>query len=459
MKSKIIFICSLLLVCLSVVQTNAGTSSGSGVRWICSTEKSHWQELATTNAALAAEAIKLDPQTTFQTMAGFGGCFNELGWEALQAIPVDRAEAALKELFSPDGANFTLGRAPLGANDFSLGWYSLNETPGDYEMKHFSIERNRQALIPFIKAAMRYQPKLGVWASPWCPPSWMTTNGRYRQGHMKADPQTLAAYALYFSKFVQAWQAEGINLYAVHPQNEPLLNDNLYPQCKWTGTELNAFLRDHLLPQLKQDQVKVEVWLGTLVNDNIADYVEPVLGDPETGPQIVGAGFQYGGQKIMRATHEKFPDKKLAQTETECYGGWNAWDQAMITFGRIIENTSNFASSYFFWNMVLDESGLSRWNWRQNSLLTVDRKTETVKYNSEFYAMKHFSATVQPGARRIAVSGGPFKDVVAFQNPDGSKVLAFANGGDQTTSATVQVGETACQLDVPPKSINTVILH
>jgi glucosylceramidase len=459
MKSKITFICSLLLVCLSLTQTKAQTPSSSGIRWICSTEKSRWQELATTNATAATNAIKLDPKTTFQMMDGFGGCFNELGWEALQAIPPERAEAALKELFSSHGANFTLGRAPIGANDFSLGWYSLNETPGDYEMKHFSIERNRQALIPYIKAAMRYQPKLGVWASPWCPPSWMTTNGRYRQGHMKADPQTLAAYALYFAKFVQAWQAEGINLYAVHPQNEPLLNDNLYPQCKWTGTELNAFLRDHLLPQLKQDQVKVEVWLGTLVNDNIADYVEPVLGDPETGPQIVGAGFQYGGQKIMRATHEKFPDKKLAQTETECYGGWNAWDQAMITFGRIIENTSNFASSYFFWNMVLDESGLSRWNWRQNSLLTVDRKTETVKYNSEFYAMKHFSATVQPGARRIAVSGGPFKDVVAFQNPDGSKVLAFANGGDQTTSATVQVGETACQLDVPPKSINTVILH
>ena len=113
--------------------------------------------------------------------------------------------------------NFTLGRAPIGANDFSLGWYSLNETPGDYEMKHFSIERNREALIPFIKAAMKYQPRLGVWAVPWCPQSWMTTNGRYRQGHIKADPQTFAAYALYFSKFVQAWRAEGINLYAIHP--------------------------------------------------------------------------------------------------------------------------------------------------------------------------------------------------------------------------------------------------
>ena len=134
--------------------------------------------------------------------------------------------------------------------------------------------------------------------------------------------------------------------------------------------------------------------------------------------------------EALLATHEKYPDKKLAQTETECYGGWNAWDQGLITFGRIIENTSRFASSYFFWNMVLDESGLSRWNWRQNSLLTVDRKSETVNYNPEFYAMKHFSATVLPGARRIAVSGGPFKSVVAFQNPDGSKVLIFANDNE-----------------------------
>lgn len=459
MKAKIKSLASLLLVGLSLTQVHAQTSSSANIRWLCSTEKARWQELATTNAAAKADLIKLDPQTKFQTIDGFGGCFNELGWEALQAIPAERAEAALKELFSSEGANFTLGRAPVGANDFSLGWYSLNETPGDYEMKNFSIERNRQALIPYIKAAMKYQPKLGIWASPWCPPSWMTTNGRYRQGNIKADRETFAAYALYFSKFVQAWRAEGINLYAIHPQNEPLLNDNLYPQCKWTGAEINTFLRDHLLPQLKRDHVKVEVWLGTLVNDNIADYVEPVLGDPKTEAGIAGVGFQYGGQKIMRPTHEKFPDKKLAQTETECYGGWNAWDQGMTTFSRIIENTSNFAGSYFFWNMVLDESGLSRWNWRQNSLLTVDRKTETVKYNSEFYAMKHFSATVMPGARRIAVSGGPVKDVVAFQNPDGSKVLALANGTDQTVSVGVQAGETPVQLDVPAKSINTVIIR
>ena len=459
MKTKLIL--SLLLCGLSVTQTKAETPSNAGVRWICSTEKARWQERAVTNSTepAAADVIKLDSQAKFQTIDSFGGCFNELGWEAFQALPAEKREAALRELFSPEGANFTLCRAPIGANDFSLGWYSLDETPGDYQMKHFSIERNREVLIPYIKAAMKYQPKLGIWVSPWCPPSWMTTNGRYRNGQMKGDARTLDAYALYFSKFIQAWRAEGINLYAIFPQNEMALNDNVYPQCRWSSADMNVFLRDHLLPRLKRDKVKVEVWLGTITNDKLGDYIDPVLGDPKTAAGITGVGLQYGGQATMLATHEKYPGKKLAQTETECYGGGNAWDQGLITFGRIIQNTTNFANSYFFWNMVLDESGLSRWNWRQNSLLTINRKTEKVIYNPEFYAMKHFSATVLPGARRIAVSGGPFKEVVAFQNPEGSQVLAFVNNTDQPVSAALAVGATPLQLEVPAQSMNTVILR
>ena len=109
--------------------------------------------------------------------------------------------------------------------------------------------------------------------------------------------------------------------------------------------------------------------------------------------------------------------------------------------------------------MVLDESGLSRWNWRQNCLITVDRRSQTVIYNPEFYAMKHFSATVLPGARRIAVSGGPFKEMVAFENLDGSKVFAFANDTAQTVSATLAIGATSRRMDVPAQSMNTVILR
>ena len=433
--------------------------SATSLRWICSTENEPWKDIAATQVTepVAATApLTLDATISYQAMDGFGGCFNELGWEALTSLPTEKREAALKALFDPGGANFTLGRVPIGANDFSLGWYSLNETPGDYAMKDFSIERDRYELIPFIKAAMKYQPTLAVWGVPWSPPSWMTTNGRYRLGRMKQDARTLAAYALYFSRYVQAWRAEGINLYAVHPQNEPIYNNNIYPQCAWSGAELNVFLRDYLLPQLKRDKVAVEVWLGTIVSGNPADYVDPVLGDPVTGPAIAGVGYQYGGQEAFQATHKKYPGKKLAQTETECYGGANTWGEAMGTFRHIIEDTVNSAGSYFFWNMVLDESSLSRWNWRQNSLLTVDRRAESVRYNPEFYSMKHFSAAVLPGARRIAVSGGPFKSVVAFQNPGGRKVLVFANESDKPDSVAIEAGDSKVQLTVPAKSMNTV---
>jgi len=453
---------AMLLGVFGMGQATAAPSAPPNIQWISSTEKTPWHELPVPTGKKSdpstGSSISLDPKTTYQTIDGFGGCFNELGWEALLSLPVEKRQVALKALFAPDEANFTLGRAPIGANDFSLGWYSLDETPGDYAMEHFSIERNRESLIPFIKAAMNYQPKLGIWAVPWCPPSWMTSNGRYSHGTMKQDPQTLAAYALYFSKFVQAWRAEGINLYAIHPQNEPRYNDGIYPQCGWNGQELNRFLRDYLLPQLGKDQVKVQVWYGTIVNKDISDYVDPVLGDPKTVTGITGVGCQYGGRDSFLAIHEKYPDKRLAQTETECNGGENTWEQGLTTFRRIIEDTSHFASSYFFWNMVLDESGLSRWNWKQNSLLTVNRKTGTIIDNPEYFAMKHFSATVLSGARRIAVTG-PFKNIVAFQNPDGSKVVQFENDTDQVVSADVNVGSSPARLEVPAKSMNTLTVR
>jgi glucosylceramidase len=432
--------------------------------WICSTQAEPWKDLPipAPSAASAPPAgsspLKLDPQTTYQVIDGFGGCFNDLGWQALLALDSPAREAALKELFDPAAAHFTLCRMPIGANDFSLKWYSFDETPGDYAMKDFSIERDRSDLIPYIKAAMKYQPALAIWGVPWSPPSWMKTNGHYKGGNMKQDPQTLAAYARYFSKYVTAYRAQGINIYAVMPQNEPIYNNGIYPQCDWSGALLNLFLRDYLVPRLHQDHVKVQVWLGTVDSGKIGDYIDPVLGDPVTNPAITGVGSQYEGQLTMLDTHLKYPGKKLAQTETECYNGDNSWDQAMTTFRKIIDDTNHFAGSYFFWNMILNESGRSTWNWRQNSLLTVDRKSGTVTRNPEYYAMSHFSANVPPGAKRIAVTGGPFKNVVAFLTPAGSKVLLFLNDTPQPISATLQSGLSTIALPVPARSMNTLII-
>ena len=446
-----------------LVHAQLAPIDSEAIRWISSTQSQPWREMPVEAVSPPIEAsesisIKLDEQTTFQRIDGFGGCFNDLGWEALRSLAPPARERALRSLFAPDGANFTLGRVPMGANDFALGWYSFDETPGDFALKNFSIEHDRQTILPFIHAAMKFQPGLGIWGVPWSPPAWMKTNGAYKGGAMKDDPETLASYALYFSKYVQAYRKEGIRLYAVMPQNEPKYNDNVYPQAVWSGKLIDVFLRDYLAPRLRQDNVNVEIWQGTIVNEKLDDFILPVLGDPKTNPLISGVAYQWGGQDAMLATHERYPDKKIMQSETECNNGDNTWQQGLITFGRMIADMNHFAGSYFFWNIILNEEGKSTWGWRQNSLLTVNRSTGQVQYNPEFYSMKHFSANVLPGARRIAVSGVAFKDLVAFRNPSGSKVLEFENGSDEPVVATIQSSGKVYRLQVPAESMNTIIL-
>jgi len=453
-KSPTRFLAAPLLCLLAA---SAAHAQANAISWISSTQSAPWRKLTVEpSTATSGNPIVVNGSTTFQTIDGFGGCFNDLGWRALEDLTPSARESALASLFAPDGANFTLGRLPMGANDFATQWYSYDETPGDYALKDFSIEHDRQTLIPFLHAAMKYQPKLAVWAVPWSPPAWLKTNGAYKGGAMKDDPESLAAYAIYFSKYIQAYRAEGINLYAVMPQNEPRYNNNVYPQAAWSGQLMDIFLRDYLAPRLKQDNVNVEIWQGTLVNANLDAYVTPVLGDPGTNPLVTGVAYQYDGQQAMLETHKLFPGKKLMQSETECYNGDNLWQHGLATFAKIIEDTNHFAGSYFFWNIVLDDTETSTWGWRQNSLITIDRSTKTVHYNPEFYSMKHFSAGVMPGAVRIAVAGGPFAEIAAFRNPDRSEVLEFENSGDSPVRATLQLAGKSYALDIPAKSMNTV---
>lgn len=448
------------------------SATAPSIRWICSTLAEPWQEksgtVITSASTTETNILKLDPQTAYQSVDGFGGCFNELGWDALQALDQPQQAVALQALFGADGCNFNLCRVGMGANDFARDWYSFDETPGDYALTNFSIARDRTSLIPFIKAAMQYQPGLAVWGVPWCPPAWMKTNGSYRGGYMKQDSQTLAAYALYFSKYVQAYRAEGVNLYAVHPQNEPRYNTGNYPQCGWKGSELNVFLRDYLLPRLKKDRVDVQVWLGTIVNADLVDYVEPVLGDPVTGPQIAGVGYQYLGQKAMILTHDKFPGRKMLQTETECFKGENSWDEGLATFQKITEDMNHFASGYTYWNLILNQKSTSSWGWKQNSVLKIDTAAKTITYNPEFYSLKHFAHFLQPGAVRIGLSAVTeigndnaaisVRSVVAFRNPAGDLVLMIGNRSHPNFPITVQAGTHRATLEIPGQSMSTIVL-
>ncbi len=198
------------------------------VRWIATTPATPWVEQPLPAAAPAGATLRLSG-TDHQTWEGFGGCFNELGWIALAGLDDTARRRVLGLLFDPaDGCRFTFCRMPIGANDYAAAWYSLDETPDDFALTDFSLDRDRGCLIPYIKAAMAWQPALTLFASPWSPPTWFKFPRAYNYGTMIWQPDYLDAYARYFLKFVQAYRAEGINVTQVHVQNEPVA-DQKFP--------------------------------------------------------------------------------------------------------------------------------------------------------------------------------------------------------------------------------------
>ncbi|RYF34038.1 MAG: glycosyl hydrolase, partial [Cytophagaceae bacterium] len=185
----------------------------------------------------------------------------------------------------------------LSGNVTALDAYSLDDAPGDYDLRDFSIARDRKQLIPFIKAAMEVRPTLRSWASPWSPPAWMKTNNSYSQGSLKWEPAILKTYANYFTRWVEAYEKENINIYAITPQNEPNILSP-YPSCLWSGAQLREFIGDYLGPALNERKSNVQLWVGFNGDpfnggDNVNDRLITVLDDPKANRFLTGIGFQY----------------------------------------------------------------------------------------------------------------------------------------------------------------------
>lgn len=448
------------------------------VKWISSTNTSRWtwQPNLTLNQTkgLSADAIEIYIEKPQQLVEGFGGCFNEKGWEALQLLDKSMQDSILSEMFQPGkGCRFNICRMPIGASDYALSWYSLNDTPGDYEMKNFNIERDKRCLIPYIKAAQKFNPSLRLWASPWSPPAWLKTNNNYackksskndlrccegKKGVtlFKMDDASLKAYALYFSKFVKIYREQGINIYAVHVQNE-FNSCQIFPSCIWNTTDLSRFIGNYLGPQFIRDGLSTEIWLGTIERPSVAK-IDTILSNPVSSKYIKGMGFQWGGRGALAEVHHKYPKLKIMQTETECGDGSNDWAAARHTFGLMKYYLSLGANSYMYWNMVLDQSGKSTWGWKQNAMITVNSYTKKVTFTPEFYLMKHFSHFINPGAHNLMTSNLN-RDVIAFQNPDGEIVVVAANNDKKAKNIAVKIKNMSFSVKLEAMSFNTFIIE
>jgi|WetSurSiteA1Bulk_404760.scaffolds.fasta_scaffold02222_6 glucosylceramidase len=446
------------------------------VQWTESTAGKVWFSKTLDAVSLADDQVNVTLLAEEkQQVDGFGACFNELGWKALSVLDEAGREAILMNLFDPEtGLKLNICRMPIGANDYARDYYSLNDSAGDFGMKYFSIGRDREMLIPFIQAAMKYRPNLRVWGSPWCPPAWMKTNSHYacrpdanngmkpeqagQEGktQFRMEPLYLKAYALYFTRYIQAYRNEGINLTGIHVQNEMNSCQN-FPSCIWTAADLGLFIGKYLGPALKETVPDAEIWYGTFERPSV-EKIDTILQDPVAAPFIDGISFQWAGKQAITGVHAKYPGMKLMQSETECGYGSNDWKAAEYTFTLMKHYFSNGVSVYTFWNSVLDETGKSMWGWKQNSMITINSQTGEVTYNPEFYLLKHFSYYIQPGARMLATSGDD-GELLAFRNPDGSVAVIAGNTGDAFRIINLKAGNEMLSANLEPHSLNTFVIR
>jgi glucosylceramidase len=449
---------------------------------VTTTETSPWQHASVFKPAFSYETLNLNIEPghaesddkTDHRIEGFGGCFNELGWTSLQSLSEADRDGVLHELFDPHaGARFTYCRMPVGANDFSVDAYSYDETDGDFEQKHFSIDHDRKTLIPFIHAAQRYQPRLRLWASPWTPPSWMKRNHFYAEaaarqgwkdngirpdqvGHEGEDmfilePRYLEAYAKYFGRFIEAYRAEAINVGMVMPQNEFNSAQN-FPSCTWTPEGLIRFLH-YLGPEMQKHEV--QVFFGPLERGD-PKLLETVMADQEAARFLKGVGVQWAGKNSLPRIHQEFPSLLVYQSEQECGDGSNSWAYTSYCWQLMKHYFWSGASAYMYWNISLDQGSVSTWGWTQNSLVSVDARAKTFHYNHDYYLLKHLTHFVDVGARRIATSG-TCDDALAFQNPNGSTVVLVRNESPHTQRVQLQFGGDTVLIQLPADSIATVV--
>ena len=209
------------------------------INWHWSNKEDQWQKgvpesVGNTNCSVSINGNR------FQKMLGFGACLNELGYTSLHDLRETDRKNLLEELFSEskdDGCNFQICRFPVGANDYSFNWYSLDDHYNDWDLKCFSIERDQEALIPYIREVLNVKNDIVLMVSPWSPPIWMKEPSRYNGGHLKKDPEVQNTYAKYLTRFIEAYKYEGIHISQLHVQNEPVANQ-IFPSCLWTGKDL-----------------------------------------------------------------------------------------------------------------------------------------------------------------------------------------------------------------------------
>jgi len=410
-------------------------------------------------------SVFIDTTVKFQEIQGFGGAFTEAAAVTLDKMPAHLRQEILAAYFSPNTGNaYSLCRTHINSCDFSLANYAYTEVDGDVDLKYFSIEHDRQSLIPMIREAIDLSGgKLKLFASPWSPPAWMKTNGMMNNGG-KLKPEYRQAWADYYVRYIQEYGQEGMPIWGLTVQNEPEATQT-WDSCIYTGEEERDFVRDYLGPTLHDaglGNVKVIVWDHN--RDRLFERAKAVLDDPKAAHYVWGVGFHwYCGDHFdnVQLTHDAYPDKHLIFTEGCQEGGphLGSWDTGERYAHSIINDLNRWTEAWVDWNMVLDETGgPNHVNNFCSAPIIADTQAGKILYQSSYYYIGHFSRFIRPGARRVACAKTlDSLEATAFLNIDGTVVVVVLNRAEQAIDFILKSRGLQAKTSIPALGIKTFV--
>ncbi|MFX0102077.1 MAG: glycoside hydrolase family 30 beta sandwich domain-containing protein [Candidatus Hodarchaeota archaeon] len=422
--------------------------------------------------------IFIDEKTKYQSILGLGYSFEHTSCYNLMKMKKENRRKVLELLVDPiKGAGMNLWRLCIGTPDFTYEFYTYDDLPEgdeDLELKHFSIEKDKECIIPVVKEAQEINPDLILFASPWSPPGWMKGSTKKMKGkkpRTDVDCKGMCGgrlltkyydvYSDYLIKFIKSYEDLGIPIYAITVQNEPGHNWYQMPTCKWTGEEERDFIKKFLGPKLEKEGLKTKIWcfdfnFGLLKR---AQYPEIVLSDPDAAKFVDGVafhGYDMNRPKFMGETHELFPSKEMHFTEGSVRWLWGA--------SRVIDYFKNWSSSYVGWVPFIDTEGNPnigpfKTTYTFIQFLAPEEKypIESIIVHADYYYTAHFSKFIQKGAYRVKSTGKTPRGVseVSFLNPDGTLVSIIVNRGRKGKMPAINWKNYSMSFNLPGRSIAT----
>lgn len=408
--------------------------------------------LAKKSADSVKYVIRIEDDKQYQEMDGFGASYTEASaYLMIEKLTDEQRKDLVRKLFDKDqGIGISMLRQPVGASDHVLGQYDYASVPRDYSLEHFDISHDTLYKIPIIRQSLAVHPgRVRLSCATWSPPAWMKTNNDFIgkaggiEGHLR--PDCYDAYALYLVKFIKAYAAHGIEVYATSIQNEPDHPSDYWPAMKMTSAEQAKFIRDHLAPLLRKEGMDTRIfcWDHNFDTDGypMGKFAADILGDTSVSKYVAGSAWHWysgGFPEAILKTQQQFPDKEIHFTEGSG-GEWDPvrhWRDGFLTEMYYVVNLPRaHVKSIVWWNIALDENHGPDYYYQtigSNSacrgLVTVDKSTGEVTYNVDYYTMGHISKFVDPGAKRIQTNQWDKElENVAFLNPDESLVLIAFN--------------------------------